>query len=179
MNQAELKKATGDIYYEAQMLNAAYTNYWKRESAARKAQPQWVHNCIIEATLVHTRALLEFFERPRKPATGRPPHEDDVLAEDYGFAPAPFSLSSSLRKRINTSIAHLSYGRARIPDDERHWDFVGFIPLILLRSAEFFRHLLDSGRPCSSYPGDTKLKEFIAHVVKARNANEKRITLTD
>jgi len=51
---------------------------------------------------------------------------------------------------------------------ERHWDFVGFIPLILVRSANFFQHLLDSEHPRSSYPGDQEIEQFIANA-KAQN----------
>lgn len=169
MNEAELQKATGDIYYEAHMLYTAYTNYWERESSGRPGQPQWLHNCIIEATLVHTRALLEFFQRTRKSPCKNPPHKDDILAEDYGFTPEAFPFSPEFRKRINTSIAHPSYARTRITDHERHWDFTGFIPPILLRSSTFFQHLLDSGRPRSSFPGDPAIKQFIANV-KSKNA---------
>src|SRR5439155_21984917 len=97
MKPADLEKATGDIYYEAHMLYTAYKEYWKHESSARQGQPQGLHNCIIEATLVHTRALLDFFENPRKQAH----HEDDVLSEDYRFALKRFPLPSDLRKRIN------------------------------------------------------------------------------
>ena len=168
MNQAELQKATGDIYYEAQMLRCAYLEHWEHEAAARQRVPQWIHNCILEATLVHVRALLEFFERSRTPPTGRPPHQDDVLAEDYQFPAAPFALPADLRQRINTSIAHLSYGRTRIQDYERHWDFAGFIPPILARAADFFSHVLATAHPRLPYPGDEKLQEFIANA-KTRN----------
>ena len=169
MTKAELQKATGDIYYEAQMLYDTYMNYWKHEPLARNGQPQWLHYCIIEATLIHTRALLVFFERTRTTPLGqKPPRKDEVFAEDYSFAPECFPFSSDLRKRINTSIAHLSYGRTQITDDKRYWDFVGFIPPILFRSADFFRHLLDSRHPRSSYPGDPTIEQFIANA-KAQN----------
>ena len=169
MHEAELQKATGDIYYEAHMLYTAYTNYWERESSGLPGQPRWLHNCIIEATLVHTRALLDVFERTRTPRSKNSPREDDVLAEDYDFPPKAFPLSPELRKRINTSIAHLSYGRTQITDHERHWDFTVFIPPILLRSSAFFQHLLDSGKPRSSFPGDPAIKQFIANA-KSKNA---------
>lgn len=163
MNPNEAQQATGDIYYEAEMLRRAYIEYWEHESSARQHVPEWVHNCILEATLVHIRALLEFFEHSRDTKSRRPPHSDDVLPEDYGFAASQFSIPQDLRRRINTSIAHLSYGRTRIPDDEAHWDFTGFIPPILSRAGEFFSHLLETDQARSSFPGDEKLQNFIAY----------------
>jgi len=104
----ELRQATGDIYYEAQMLFRAFTQYWRHESKDWKDKsmrklPDWQHNCVLESTLVHTRSLLDFFERSRPPA--RP---DDVLAVDYGFPCSKFKLPAGLRDKINSRIAHLS-----------------------------------------------------------------------
>ena len=64
MNKVELQKAIGDIYYEIQMLSRSYTEYWKHEASDRLRLPKWIHHSVIEATLIHTRALLDFFERP-------------------------------------------------------------------------------------------------------------------
>lgn len=141
MNPDESRQALGDVFYEADMLYRTYVDFWEPRAATRKQLSQLVHNCCIEATLVHTRALLEFFERSRKDMSR--PHKDDVLAADYGFPTELFPFSNDLRKRINTSVAHLSYARVRVTAMDRHWDFPSFVPPILLRAAEFFRHLLN------------------------------------
>lgn len=162
MSQIERQRATGDIYYEAHMLAQAYSQYWEHEGAAQEPLPDWLHNSVIEATLVHIRSLLDFFERTRKTTLGlRHPCSEDVLAEDYGFPPEAFPLPSNLRKRINTSIAHLSYRRTRITPTERYWDFRLFIPMIVDRARAFFQHLMSTKQLLSEYPGDVVLQQFV------------------
>ena len=156
MNQENKTKATADIYYEAWMLHQAYSEYWQSEL---RAKTPWQRNSILEATLLHTRALLDFFQRSR---TGRnPAQDDDVLAEDYDFPTTPFSFSSELSKRINKRIIHLTYARGEVRHDDRHWDFPSFVPPILDRCREFFTHLLDTGRPMADWPGETELRTLI------------------
>lgn len=169
MNKVELQKAIGDIYYEIQMLSRSYTEYWKHEASDRLRLPKWIHHSVIEATLIHTRALLDFFERPR-PKAGRKKRfcADDVFADDYGFSPAPVPLSDKLRKRINTRIAHLSFCRTRVIDSDRHWDFATFVPQILVRSAEFFQHLVDSGH---ALPPDLDSKKIQTLMARGKALN--------
>ena len=163
MRKAELQKATGHIFYEAWMLYAAYTEYWEGGEPACTELPQWLHNCAVEATLMHAQALLEFFERTRKTTLGdRPPRKGQILAEDYGFAPQAFEIPSDLRSRMNTSIAPLSSSKTRKGTVQHRWEITVFIPPILHRSASFFRYLLSSGQPCSSFPGQPALEQFIA-----------------
>lgn len=170
MNQTELQSALGDVYYEVRMLFHAYSNYWEHEQSRHTKLPEWIHNCVVEATMVHARALLDFFERAR-PTSGRAKERcaDDVFAEDYGFTPALFPLSTELRKRINTSIAHLSLGRTRLTDSERHWQFTVFIPQIMARSAEFFQFLVDSNRKFPSHLTPKKIATLIADA-QSRNS---------
>jgi hypothetical protein len=163
MNKTELQSAIGDVYYEVQMLLDAYRNYWGHGASGRPKLPQWIHNCVVEATMVHTRALLDFFELSR--STTRPARQlraDDIVAEDYGFTPATFPLSDKLRKRINTSIAHLSLSRTRITDRERRWEFSAFVPPILAHSAEFFRYLVGSDYPLPSHLTPKRIQTLIA-----------------
>jgi hypothetical protein len=169
MNPDESCQAIGDIFYEADMLYRTYIEFWEPRAIARKKLPQLIHNCCIEATLVHTRALLEFFERSRKDKNR--PHKDDVLAEDYGFPTQLFSFSNDLRKRINLSVAHLSYARARVAAVERHWDFHAFVPPILLRASEFFRHLLGAAVTLPDGLTVERLEAFVSSVERFEPPN--------
>lgn len=56
----------------------------------------------------HARGLLDFFEHSRK---HRKP--DDVLSEDFGFAPGPISLPADDRLRFNKDLFHPTFSRCR------------------------------------------------------------------
>jgi len=160
----ERQQATGDVFYEASMLYTVYCHYWavpgKRPDLSKWP---WLHNCAVESTLVHVRALLDFFEKTRTPSEGKPPRVEDVLAEDYGMPHFKFSeIPGEIRNRINTRIMHISYGRTRVLPSERNWRFESFIPHILKRAARFFEHLIGANIPRSSFPGDKRLRDFIA-----------------
>ncbi|SRR6266568_8569507 len=156
MNHDKKTMATAGIYYEAMMLDRALSDYWQSEP---KAPGTWQHNSFLEATLLHTRVMLDFFESVR---TGKnPAHNDDVLAVDYGFTAPPFPFARDLRERINKRITHLSYPRTEVRDDDRYWDFRSFLPPILQCCRDFFGHLLTSGQPISDWPGEGTIKAFI------------------
>jgi len=170
----ELRQATGDVFYEANMLQVTYIDYWKRAPSNPPIElaglnHQLFHNCIMEATLVHVRCLLDFFEKTRKRPANVPrnkfnmPDPDDVLAEDYGFDVAPIPIRADMRRRINTSIAHLSYGRTRLNPTDKSWDFASFIPPILKRSGLFFKHLIETQAPRSNYPDDARIAALISY----------------
>lgn len=152
-------KATADIYYEAMMLHRAFSEYWQSEP---QAPGTWQHNAFLEATLLHTRSTLDFFEGSR---TGsRRAHPDDVIAADYAFSSAPFPFTAALRERINKRIAHLTYSRTEVRDEHKRWDFPSFLRPILDRYREFFSHLLSSGHAMSDWPGDTAIRTFITEL---------------
>ena len=162
MNSAqERQRAIIDIHYEASMLLAAYEFYWEHETSGRKELVKWQHNCVVEATMVHTRILMEFFERSRQ---HRGVRAEDVLCEDYGVPRTNLNISPKLRDRINTSIAHLSYVRTRLTIMERHWDFPSFIPELLVCSGRFFRHLLSNKIPIPNEITEEALENFIRSV---------------
>jgi hypothetical protein len=48
---------------------------------------QIVYNALVESTLVHSRALVEFFERKSRTRDRKGYEKDDVLLSDYGFVP--------------------------------------------------------------------------------------------
>jgi hypothetical protein len=166
MNPSEQEKATADIYYEAQMLYRGYSEYWIDQGRNRHPRT-WIHNSIVEATVIHMRALLDFFERSRSQAKARP-RADDILCEDYGFAAQTLPIRSDLRDRINKAVAHMSYFRTRVRNEDRNWEFEALIPEILGRASDFFQHLLDGDVPRSDWPGDPKLREFISNVAAIR-----------
>jgi hypothetical protein len=78
-------------------------------------------NAQVESFAMHTRALIDFLYHPRKKPT-------DAVATDYtppGWRP-PEKLSSLkiVNTRVGTEIAHLSYKRVGITDEERQWPYL-------------------------------------------------------
>src|SRR5262245_26412427 len=69
-------------------------------SLPRQMTDQVVRNACVESTLIHSRALLEFFEREsRTSRKGR--EKDDVLLADYGFRPSKVVINSTYKERLH------------------------------------------------------------------------------
>jgi hypothetical protein len=93
--------------------------WWMLQETARALsaglQPVWQRNAVLEAFVMHGRALVEFLWTP--PA-GRH-FRTDVLAADYFDPSSDWTLPDEpvppllrpLTKRANVQIAHLSYER--------------------------------------------------------------------
>ena len=89
-------------------------------------------NALLEATLVHARILLDFFEHK---AVGR--NADDIVSEDMGFPSKRIVGSGKLRVAINKRLAHLTYTRAMFRDAKnKGWPHKEFHPLVR-RCCEF------------------------------------------
>jgi hypothetical protein len=137
------------------MLYRLFTEYWRGEPSAETV---WQHNAYLEATLIRTRLLIAFFEGSDKA------NKDDVFAGDYGFPARQFPFSDDLCKRINKRIAHLTYARTEVREDERPWNFRLILPAILQRCHEFLVHLLNSGQPMSEWPGNNAVKSLVDQI---------------
>jgi hypothetical protein len=96
----------------------------------------WMHagKALVDSMAIHARSLIHF-------AYPVGQHADDILAEDYvsdwkaKCPPWPAELNS-VRSRVATEVAHLSYRRLPLTPEE-----VGTWPLVALLSAfgEVFR----------------------------------------
>ena len=120
---SRLAAAAVHLDYEAGML-------WKtaEEMASGRAQTRAQRNAIVESFALHTRNLIDFFYGdPRRPTKRR--GKDDVVAghffsDPYRWQRARPRQSSLLRraeKRADKEIAHLTYGRLDVEQQEKPW----------------------------------------------------------
>lgn len=100
---------------------------------------QLLKNAIIETTVIHLSILRDFFVR-----TSRERTQDDLLAEDYGFAADSVSVDRDTIERRNKEVAHLTYTRTSKTPETRGWQFDGLVPPVLRRAQEFVTHILGS-----------------------------------
>jgi hypothetical protein len=81
---------------------------------ARSVGDTWASNLALECFLLHARVIRDFFRTHGS--------ADDVLARDFLNRPPRFRLSllrsSTIRRRLNRGVAHLSYSRSRLG---RNW----------------------------------------------------------
>jgi hypothetical protein len=104
---------------------------------------QILRNALVESTLVHSRALLEFFERERRTKDRKGYEKDDVLLEDYGFISAKVLINPIYKQRLNKDLAHFTYSE-RVTTDQRKWNYQELVPPILLKAREFIDYLLQN-----------------------------------
>ena len=73
---------------------------------------------LVEARLIHIRALLDFFQQEKR-RVRKKSELDDVLSSDYGFAQCIVGIDKPYKERLNKDLAHLTYSRAsRLPSDK-------------------------------------------------------------
>ncbi len=100
---AALKSAALTIEYEYRMLLVGFLAWGRAPTTEER-------NLVLEAFLVHTRNLRDFFAKSGQ--------SDDILARDFVSQmpriAMPYLRSKPFRKRLNRKLAHLSYSRPRL-----------------------------------------------------------------
>lgn len=84
------------------------------------------HNALLEAFLIHARALIDFLYPPQAS------DKDDVFARHFLDNPSTWSrkrsrippLLKSVRDRANKEVAHLTYTRVSIGPEDKRWSFI-------------------------------------------------------
>jgi hypothetical protein len=104
---------------------------------------QIVHNALVDSTLIHSRALLEFFERESRMKDRKGYEKDDVLLADYGFIPTKAVINPNYKDRLNKDLAHFTYSE-RVTRDEKKWNYEELVHPILLGAKAFIEHLLQN-----------------------------------
>lgn len=116
----ELKKISKDLYYEYLMF--CYSIQTLPKDFVRNDEK--LKNSIIEVFAIHTRNLLMFFfdEKPR---------DDDVVANDFFPEYNEWNiikeknedndLIEKISKRVNKEVAHLTYKRLEVKEEEKSW----------------------------------------------------------
>lgn len=125
----ELQAAAEHVRYEIEELALLYG------FSSPFSLPQAHENARIEATVIHLTNLVNFFWPNR-------PHEDDVLARDFGFDAALAQVGQALVRRRNKEVAHLTYTRAEKRPSKRLWDFDALVPPVLREARRFAHHML-------------------------------------
>ena len=121
----ELRAVWHHLVYEIQMLNANAQVLSTFRADPSEDKDRIIQNALIESFAVHARSLLEFLF----PETPRP---DDVVADDFFDDPSDWhkrrppmtDLLKTVRRRVGQEVAHLTYARAAITDEQRKWPFV-------------------------------------------------------
>jgi len=131
-SQSEKAAALSDVAYEIEQIFALLST-WPRQMGLQQ-------NAWLEAALIHTRQLLDFFEDSnRSVSKGR--ENDDVLALDFGFTAQPVVFNTLYRERLNKDLAHLSYSRQQRTGAAKSWNLTLLQPL-LERCREFADHVV-------------------------------------
>jgi hypothetical protein len=127
--------ALGHFLYRVEQLIGA--------SLSRQVNHQMVHNALVESTLIHSRALLEFFERESRTKDRKGYEKDDVLLADYSFSPAKVNINPSYKERLDKDLAHFTYSE-RVTQDQKTWNYKELVHPILLRAKDFIKYLLQN-----------------------------------
>lgn len=145
------------LAYEMQQLRFAVERL-----AALGEQEGPERNMAIESFALHTRCLLEFlwYKRDEKePDSLRALH----FCEDWRIDGMPHALAG-VPKRINKEIVHLTYGRQRVVEEAKGWDFEAIFKAVAKRLREF----TDEALPDRLYDSTREhLKELAEPKLKA------------
>lgn len=101
-----LQNTLFDVRYEIMQYVDALSALVDQSAVARDpVRLLTTQNALVESYLLHTRSLLDFFER----STGK---KDDIFSRDYGFPTKGAIMSAEYRNDINKHLTHLTYARA-------------------------------------------------------------------
>jgi len=96
-----------------------------RGLASAVVQVSAAHNALVESFAIHARNLIDFLWLDSS-------NEDDVVGEDFfddptkwfNVRPAMPELLRKAKRRAHKQVAHLTYTRILIPDEDKHWSYV-------------------------------------------------------
>jgi hypothetical protein len=118
--QDDLKKASEDLHYEWDILNAL-----AQAMVMNFAGAGVLNNAMLESFAVHVRGLI-FFLFPENVQS------DDVLATHFVSDPAAFETARGVKSEIlkkaqsraGKELAHLTYERLKVTAEIKPWRFV-------------------------------------------------------
>src|SRR5262245_1718725 len=119
--------ALGHFLYRVEQLIGA--------SLPRPLTDQVVHNARVDSTLIHSRALLEFFERKSRTKDLQGYEKDDVLLADYGFSPTKLDINRDYKERLDKDLAHFTYSE-RVTEDQKGWNYKELVSLSTFTASE-------------------------------------------
>jgi hypothetical protein len=115
----ELRGASEHLAYEIEMFFAMARALG---SGALGVGP--LANAALESFTIHARTLLHFFYADK-------PQPDDVIAQDYFSDPQEWQekrpsktpLLETLHRRVGKEVAHLTYVRLAVTNEQKQWNF--------------------------------------------------------
>jgi len=132
------EKILDAVFYEIEQLLFA---------CSYKSDNNNINNALLESTMIHVRALLDFFEKPER-STRRVGNQkvelDDVLATDFNFYTRDIQIQPQDRERLNKDLAHLTYSRVDRSQEDKRWAYQSVVFPVLERSKEFLEVLLSN-----------------------------------
>jgi hypothetical protein len=123
----ETAAALSDVAYEIEQILGGLVTWAPTDPVT--------HNARLEALLLHTRVVLEFFEHSRR-------ERDNVLAIDYQFSARAVPLDSKLRERLNKDLVHLTYSRQQRLGPAKNWNLKQLLTPLLECSRQFADHVV-------------------------------------
>lgn len=118
-DKEELKRTSSHLYYEFSMFISLTQEMFKGYS------PGTVNNALLQSFALHVRNLIDFLYNDKH-------QPDDVYAGDYFDTPEKWqqlrlAITPGLtkaKKRANKEVAHLTYSRLKVTQEEKIWAFV-------------------------------------------------------
>jgi hypothetical protein len=149
----ELRSIWSHLLYEIEMLNETGKILSTFKADPDVDRDRIIQNCLIESFALHARSLTAFLY-PENPKA------DDVVADDFlddhsawlEKRPPISNLLEAVHPRVGKEVAHLTYLRICITDEQRRWPFVKIAVEINLALREFV-NLLPSDFPTPPTPG--------------------------
>jgi hypothetical protein len=114
----------------------------------------WEH--VNFARMGHARALIYFFEC----GLNSKKWDDDLVSEDFGFAPSQIGISPEDRDRLNKDLFHLSSSRLRHTDRTKPWTD-DILNRVHERAVSFIQFLFSDKRPQDFQVEDSKWKGLL------------------
>lgn len=169
----ELHGVWGHLAYEIQMLNETGRVLSTFKADETNDRERVIQNALIESFALHARSVLAFLypENPRS---------DDVVADDFFGDPSEWrkkrppmtDLLKTVHRRVGQEVAHLTYARAAITDEQRRWPFVK-IAVDIDSALREFANLLPADLikpPAPGFPAMTQAPQGVVTEVGSKRA---------
>jgi hypothetical protein len=151
---AELARVSNDVAYGLHQLAGAAERLARAEPD--RIDDPIIRNALIESFVANARSLIEFFE-------SRPKYPSDVVASDFfddaatwtAIRPPTSPDLDGVYDRASKQLAHLSYRRNEISEDDKRWSFVA-IARALEPTATAFARAVPQSRLGALWPEEVR-----------------------
>jgi hypothetical protein len=138
----ELHAVSLDVLYDVQLMFRASDRLGQSTIDPEFALPWEIEMALLESFAVHARCLIHFLWRDGSR------HPEDAFARDFFRAndwqrirPSKERTIDGVDDRVGVEIAHLSYNRSRVPEEDRLWSHGQIVSSIGRCLREFITHV--------------------------------------